>query len=93
MQRRPFVEAIADGLEGCLVRNDTKPAWEKQSVFEVGVKMLEEYSEFMEAVFADDEEAIQREGFDLIASVAMVMAKHGFGNPEWMRGRAYDPRN
>lgn len=87
MQRRPFVEAIADGLEGCLVRNDTKPAWEKQSVFEVGVKMLEEYSEFMEAIFADDEEAIQREGFDLIASVAMVMAKHGFGNPEWVRGR------
>ena len=87
MLRRPFVEVIADGLEGCLVRNDTKPAWEKQSKFEVGVKMLEEYTEFMEAIFADDEEAIQREGFDLIASVAMVMAKHGFGNPEWVRGR------
>lgn len=87
MQRRPFVELVADGLEGCLVRNDTKPAWEKQSKFEVGVKMLEEYSEFVEAILADDEEAIQREGFDLIASVAMVMAKHGFGNPEWVRGR------
>lgn len=87
MQRRPFVEWIADELEKCLQRNDDKPAWEKQSVFEVGVKMLEEYSEFMEAIFADDEEAIQIEGFDLIASVAMVMAKHGFGNPEWVRGR------
>lgn len=87
MQRRPFVEAVADGLEGCLVRNDTKPAWENQSKFEVGVKMLEEWREFMEAIFADDHEAICREGFDFMATIGMYMTKCGFGNQAWIRGR------
>lgn len=87
MQRRPFVEAVADGLEGCLVRNDTKPAWENQSKFEVGVKMLEEWREFMVAIFADDHEAICREGFDFMATISMYMTKCGFGGRNWQRGR------
>ena len=88
MQRRPFVEAIADGLEGTLVRNDTKPDWESQRLSEVGMKFLEEQREFLEAVFMADAEAIQREGLDLIASIGMMMAKFGFGDPSWKRGRA-----
>ena len=88
MLRRPFVEVIADGLEGTLIRNDTKPAWEEQRLSEVGMKFLEEQREFLEAVFMADAEAIQREGFDLIASIAMLMAKFGLGDPEWKRGRS-----
>ena len=88
MQHRPFVEAIADGLEGTLVRNDTKPAWEGQRLSEVGMKFLEEQREFLEAVFMADAEAIQREGLDLIASIGMLMVKFGFGDSTWKRGRA-----
>lgn len=88
MQRRPFVEAIADGLEGTLIRNDTKSAWEEQRLSDVGMKFLEEQREFLEAVFMADAEAIRREGLDLIASIAMLMTKVGFGDPTWKRGRA-----
>lgn len=88
MQHRPFVEAIANGLEGTLIRNDTKPAWEKQDCVDIFKKFYEEYAEFMEAVFSNNKEAVVREGFDLMNATAMLMTLYGFGDPAWKRGRA-----
>lgn len=90
MQRRPFVEWIADELEMCLQRNDTKPAWEDQSHDELNAKINEELGEFLDEVGLEDAKGVNSEGIDLIAVVAMMMAKYNDNLPEWKRGRLAD---
>lgn len=78
---------IAEGAESTLRRNDSKPAWESQLYSEVFAKVFEEQGEFLEALYEQDDEAVVREGFDLILATAMLMTKHGFGSREWQRGK------
>lgn len=87
MTNRPFVNLIAYEIEKTLRANESKPAWESQLYSDNLSKFLEEHCEFMAALHKGCNTKIISEGFDLICSIAMLMTKHGFGNPEWERGR------
>lgn len=87
LHRRAFVEYIANKMEETLRRNDTKPAWELETVREVLNKLHEEILEFIVAITTGKTEDIEAEGIDVIIMVGATMAKFVPVMGKWRRGR------
>ena len=89
MQRREFVEWIADELEKCLQRNDDKPAWEEQNTSTLWRKCFEEWTELAcEVKTGEQPGRVADECVDVIAAVGMLMYRFSENAPKWKRGRA-----
>lgn len=73
---RPICEWVAESLEGTLVRNDYKPAWEFERKDQKYSKFTEELSEFLAACQDGHAHEIIHEGMDLIAAVSMYIAHY-----------------
>lgn len=85
--RRAFVEYLADRIEETLRRNDTKPAWELETIREVLNKLQEEIHEFLDALPTGKAEDIEAEGIDVIIMIGATMAKFVPVMGKWRRGR------
>lgn len=85
--RRAFVEYLAYRMEETLRRNDTKPAWELETVREVLNKLQEELHEFLDAIPTGKAEDIEAEGIDVIIMIGATMAKFVPIMGKWRRGR------
>lgn len=75
----PFTQKIASMIDETIKKNDSKPAWEKQTLVEKKDKFAEELGEFVFEMSASDEslivaERIISEGIDLIITVGHIIA-------------------
>ena len=85
--RRAFVEYLANKMEETLRRNDTKPAWELETMLEVLNKLQEELHEFLDAISTGKAEDIEAEGIDVMIMIGATMAKFVPIMCKWRRGR------